>query len=282
MNSKLKFILSMFISLFLIFGIIVTYIGYLGKYLLSSSDFCISQIENTNIAQTVYDNLELTFDSQYSTTAIPAEVYMDCIDVEWIENTMKEHVYSSYSLLQGTAEQVAYSPDYTELEASITQYFEEYAQQNNYQKDEVYNQKLTQSIENAKTIINNSTDIYKLEVMKKANIWSKAGKLKNIIEKIVPVCTISVIVLIVILILFKNPVYWIGTSLFASGAILTVPTVWVLASSVIRSFSIKEVAIYTVVTGAMTQLTEIVMISGIIMLVIGIIMIISGIIMNRK
>ncbi len=279
-NGIVNTILNLVVSFLMVFVIMATTVCFVGNYLTSSPEFCINQVEKTNISQTVYNTMKRNFETQYSTTAIPPEVYLDVIDKEWIENAIIKQIEVTYSLISGES-RISYSPDYSALEASITDYFEKYAEENNYVKDDLYNKKLAQTIENTKISINNSVDVYKLETMKRANIWSKVGKLGKTIDEIFPVCIIAMVVLLILLIVLKNPIYWLGTSLFTSGTIFTVPCAWVLTSSVIQRFTIKEVSIYTIVTSAMTSLTELVLSIGIVMLVSALIMIISGIILER-
>jgi hypothetical protein len=276
----LNTILNITASFLLVFAIIISYAGYLADNIVSSPQFCTSQIEENQISQKVYDSLKLNLDLRYNSTAIPSEVYLNAITTEWLDNSIKEQILSSYRQFDNPDE--VYSADYTALEQSLTEYFEKYADENNVLKDDVYEKKLEDTITEAKSLVSNAYDVYKLETMKKANIWSKVKKVRDILNKILPLCIVGIVILIIILILLKNPIYWIGASLFADGFILTVPSALILSSSLIMRFSIKEPAIYSVVTSAMTSLTKTVMTAGIIMIVISLIMITSDIIINKK
>lgn len=279
-GKTVNILLSIMASFLLVFAVIISYAGYLAGNIVSSPQFCISQIEEQQILQKVYDSLKSKLDLRYNSTAIPSEVYLNAITPEWLDSSIKEQVSSSYEQFDNP--NATYSPDYTALEQSLTEYFEKYAGENNILKDEVYEKKLADTITEAKSLVNSSYDVYKLETMKKANIWNKVKKARDIVSKALPLCIIAMAILILILILLKNPIYWIGVSLFADGIILTIPTAWILSSSFIMRFSIKDPAIYSVVTGAMTSVTETVMTTGIIMTIISIIMITADIIIKRN
>ena len=84
----------------------------------------ISQMHRHDAGQKVYDSLNTKFQNDYNTTAVPAEVYMGTISVDWLEQCMENKVTALYGKGSGDI-------DFSALESSITDYFEKYAEENN-------------------------------------------------------------------------------------------------------------------------------------------------------
>ena len=78
---------------------------------------------------------------------------------------------------------------------------------------------------------------------------------------------------VLLLLLLRNG-YWIGTSCFGAGALLTVGAGVVFGTGVIHRFVLKEAAVYAVVTGTMTALTTAVLVAGIVLLAIGVVLLV--------
>ncbi|MFR4476517.1 MAG: hypothetical protein ACLT3Y_04440 [Ruminococcus callidus] len=99
-------------------------------------------------ARKVYDALKSQFETEYNATAVPADVYLDALSADWLEDAMKQQVTDSY---QNPADKTV--PDFSALEQSITDYFERYAAENHCEKDSTYDTKLAQTIQNAEHTI---------------------------------------------------------------------------------------------------------------------------------
>lgn len=116
----------------------------------------ISQMHRHDAGQKVYDSLNTRFQNDYNTTAVPAEVYMDTISVDWLEQCMENKVTALYGKGSGDI-------DFSALESSITDYFEKYAEENNCAKDDTYNEKLRETIDNGEKVISDATDLLRTE-----------------------------------------------------------------------------------------------------------------------
>ena len=113
--------------------------GYAG-YLLSSPKVCLSQVEKQQAAARIHDSVESYFTAQYQTTAIPAETYLNVVTEDWIAERLEEQITSEYQILNG--EKLSYQLDMSDLEAALTQFFSDYAEEINYTKDSTYEHKL--------------------------------------------------------------------------------------------------------------------------------------------
>ena len=160
--------------------------------------------------------------------------------------------------------------DFSALESSITDYFEKYAEENHYVKDDTYNEKLQETIDNGEKIISDATDLLRKDTLQKAGYLSKLEKLRTLAFAGAGVCGVLTVLLLVLL---RNG-YWIGTGCFGAGALLTVGAGVVFGTGVIYRFVLKEAAVYAVVTGTMTALTTAVLVAGIVLLAIGVVLLV--------
>lgn len=257
-NAMGGVILRLILSILLAFSLLGTAGSAVGVSLLHSPSLLISQMHKQNAGQKVYDSLNTKFQNDYNTTAVPAEVYMDAISVDWLEQCMVSKAEALYGADGNFL-------DFSALESSITDYFEQYAAENNCEKDDTYTQKLSETIQNAEKTISDATDICQTETLQKSGYLSKLEKLRTLTFAGAGVCGVLTILL---LLLLRNG-YWIGTGCFSAGALLTAGGAAVLCSGVIRRFVLKEAAVYAVFTGTMTALTRMVLFAGIALLILG-------------
>lgn len=266
------------LSILLVFTLLGTCGGAVGVFLLQSPSLLVSQLEKQDAAQKAHDTLQTKFEAEYNTTAVPGSVYMDVITVDWLANAMEEQVVTFYDQAHGSdrAPYVNYAP----LEESITTYFEQFAAENNYAKDDTYTKKLDETIQSAEKTVQNAVDVYHIQTMKDAGIWQKLHQLRMPLWIAVIGCAL-LSVLWMILLRRDRPCYWIGTSLFADGVMLIVPAACVLGSGMIWQFAWKEPAVYAVFTGTMTFLTQLVFTVGMILLAAGLALL-AGSLLRRK
>ena len=134
-------LLRLILSILLVFSLLGTVGSAVGVSVLCGPSQLISQMHRHDAGQKVYDSLNTKFQNDYNTTAVPAEVYMDTISVDWLEQCMENKVTALYGKDSGDI-------DFSALESSITDYFEKYAEENNCAKDDTYNEKLRETIDN--------------------------------------------------------------------------------------------------------------------------------------
>ncbi len=254
-------LLRLILSILLVFSLLGTVGSAVGVSVLCSPSQLISQMHRHDAGQKVYDSLNTKFQNDYNTTAVPAEVYMDTISVDWLEQCMENKVTALYGKGSGDI-------DFSALESSITDYFEKYAEENNCAKDDTYNEKLRETIDNGEKVISDATDLLRTETLQKSGYLSKLHKLRTLTFAGVGVCGVLTVLL---LLLLRNR-YWIGTGCFGAGALLTAGAGVIFGTGVIHRFVLKEAAVYAVVTGTMTALTTAVLVSGIVLLALGVVL----------
>lgn len=259
-TGKGGLLLRLILSILLVFSLLGTVGCAVGVYALHGPSLMIAQLKKQDAAQKVYDSLNTKFQNDYNMTAVPAEVYMDTISVDWLEQGMEAQIRSFY-----TFENVPESLDFSALEDSITAYFEKYAEENNCAKDDTYTQKLEETIQNGEKAITDAADICQTQTIQKAGYLPKLHKLRALAYAGLAVCAVVSAALLLAL----HQLYWIGTGCFGAGVLLTAASAVVLGSGVIRQFVLKEAAVYAVFTGTMYTLTITVLVSGIVLLALG-------------
>ena len=270
MKSKIRVVLSVLVCIILVFVIIGTTGVIMVDKLFTAQYFC-NQVARTNTYENAYNALIKDFSDNYSVSNIPSEIYEKSFTKEWMRNAIDEKINSTFEKREANV-------DCSAVEKNITEYFENYAHEAHVMKDETYDQKLAESISYAEKTALNAADVYSLEVMKKAGITIKVSSYVELARKYMYPCFGLAIILLFILIILRRPVYWVGTALFASGVLMTVPTAVVLLNDMIQRFSLKDYTTYNLVTEVLKTVTRDLMRTGIIILVIGVIMIIISII----
>ena len=253
---------------------------------LARPSVCTSIIKEEKLAEKVYTALEKDFKEAYNTTAIPPETYMDAITTEWLEAEMCHHTELYMNYING-AESAVYEADFTALEESITAFFYDYAESIDYEPDDVFEEKLSETITNAEKKITQRMDAFYMQTLQANGILPK-------VQKYLPYVTglswglwgVS-IVLIGLLVVLEHGggwrrIYWAGCGLFGAGALLTAPCAYILGTDAISGFAIKEPIVYTAITSLLEGALQWFMIKAIVFGAIGLLLIILSVILNKK
>lgn len=274
MKSKIISLANIVVCILLVFVLIGTFGMFMADKIYTANYF-IFQAIRTDTYESAYNSLMQDFSDSYDTTNIPIEVYEKAFTRDWMTNAIEETIHSTFEDREANI-------DFADAEKTITEYFEEYARKSHVIKDDVYAQKLEESLSYAEKVAADKADVYSLNVLKQAGITDKisahvdfARKYRNLI------LAISVILMIVLKFL-KNPIYWIGTSFFSSGMIMTIPTAIIKLSGSISKLSLKDGTAYTLITGILNSWTNTVLIAGVIMLLFGVVFIAVQLIAGRK
>ncbi len=267
MKTKLRPVLKVLLTMLLVFSLIGTSLSVFGYGILMRPDYLISKVEHTNTYENTYHALMKKFEEQYNATAIPVAIIEEAVTPDWTRNAINAQIQASFAQFDDETAQP--DTDYSAIADTITAFFEEYAHENHAIKDETYQTKLKESIDNTTQTVASAIDVYRLETMKKAGILAKIGKVRALIPTVMYGCIGATVVLMLLLLLLKKPVYWLGTALFAAGLITTLPTAYVILSDLVERFSFKEYTTFTLVTGTMNHLVETLLTIGIGMSVIG-------------
>lgn len=276
-----KTLVQLLLSLVLIFSILAAVAGGIGVFLTASPSLLLSQLERQQAPAKTRSALESYYQTEYNATAVPPEVYLDVLSENWLRDAMELKITAAYDQLHG--KNTAAQPDYSALEQSITDYFETYAAENGYEKDDSYTQKLENTIQDAEKKVDSVIDVYHLGTLEKAGIWHKVQVLSKPLWLLFGGGVVLTLVLAAVLLVLRNhPLYWIGSGLFTDGVLLTLPAAAILGSGVISRFSLKDAAVYSVFTGTMKALVLGVLIFGGISLAAGLMLLIGSIARERS
>lgn len=237
-------------------------------------EYLIAQAANTNTYNNAYNSLMKRFSDNYSISNIPIDVYEKSFTQEWMKKAVDEKINSTF---ENSNEFI----DCSASKENITEYFETYAHEEHVIKDETYENKLAEAIDYAQKTALNEADVYSLDVMKRAGILNKIASYAELVRKYKYACFSGLAVLLIIMIILKRTTYWIGTALFSSGMLLLIPSVIIKAENMIQKFSLKNFTTYTLVTGTLNSLNDIVLVNGCILLGLGILLIAVYCIFNR-
>ena len=133
MNRASTYLFSLFLSVLLVFSI-------LGTALLTVVDFTITPenavalTQENSIDQKVYDYLDKLYKDRYYTSGIPAGVYMEAIDNNWLREIIEADINDGFEVLnEHTALERKFKNE--ELENNIRNFFSNYADSVGAEKD---------------------------------------------------------------------------------------------------------------------------------------------------
>ncbi len=240
-------------------------------------------IREEKLAEKAYAAIESDFKSQYNTTAVPAEVYMESIDTEWLEDEMCTRTDAYLKSINGV-ELDSLADDYNGLESNIESFFYEYAESIDYTPDEAFDEKLSEITVNAKETIDNRTDAFYLETISENSTVKAIAKYITAIKWALLGIVIIMMAALALLERKRNVrrIYWFGTGVFCGSILTAVPCVYLLCTNAVSSFSIKDPSTYAAVTNLLTGGIWSILTRSIVYGAIGTAIIAICIVMSRK
>ncbi len=245
-------------------------------------------IEEKDIAQKVHTALAKDFSEAYNTTAIPADVYMNAISTEWIEANMYARTEGWFAYLNDkNAEKNTAEIDFTTLEESITTFFYEYAESIDYEPNDVFDEKLTETIQNAERKITNRMDAFYLETLHKSGITETAQTYLPYLTWLSRGLWALSLILIVALVLLERRenwrrIYWPGCGMFCSGILTAAVPIYILAADKIAGFAIKNPIVYTSITTLLEDGCFGLAQRAVRFAAVGLVMLVTAILLNKK
>ncbi len=232
--------------------------------------------EQEALADKAYTSLESYFQSRSNSTGIPAEVYTDVIDREMLHAAILDSVNQAFDYLNGKSDSYAFTMDFTEMHSSIEAFFSSYAEENGYQKDQVYEEKVASVIAEAEAKIRFVTDTFKFSTMYEKGWLETAKSYISYLNLACTLCIAGAAVLFVLLILcnLKQPahlLYWSGLAAGIPALLMLIPCAYITATDYFAGFAIKDPQIFAAVVGYLRHITSGVMTMEIVTLVIAVI-----------
>lgn len=235
--------------------------------------------EQQNLDQKTYDAIASYFQSRSNSTAIPPEIYLDTIHTDQLKTDILYSVYQGFDYLNGKSETYEFTMHFGELEESVTNFFEQYADENSYQKDDAFYQKIQENISEAESKILYYTDTFKFSTLYERGWLAKIRSYLRLFRTIMTVLCIVTAVTLIALILcckadFSELLYWLGLSTTIPGLLISLPCLYILATNYFSGFVVKDAQIFAAVVGYLQYVTSQICIASAVTGVIGILLLV--------
>ncbi len=273
------FIPNVLLSFLLVFFLLAAQMTVFVKaYVLNTNTFRTIAVEQ-QLADKAYASLESYFQTRSNSTGIPAEVFTDVMTPEELHEGILGSMEQAFAYLNGKTHSYEFTMDFTALEASVNTFFSDYAEENGYQKDAVYEQKVASVIEEAKAEIIFVTDTFKFTTMYNQGWLQTARTYFAYLTPAMAAClaAVGVILLLLVVCNLKQPLhllYWTGISGFTAALLLLIPCSILTAKDYFSGFAIKDPQIFAAVVGYLESIISAVTMLEIVTLVIAVIFLI--------
>ena len=250
---------NVILSVIFVFSFIGLSLTTEAKDKLLSSSFYISSAEKHDIYLRVTNHADDYFTKSYAVSGIPAEVYMDGLDDKTIKDAVDGKIENFFDYVSGKSSKIEETEiDFSVLEKNLTDYFSEFAEENNVEVNEDFTKQLDKTIETAESEIDSFTTIYMMDYMEKAGIPQTLRKVYPIIAAAPFVFMGVLLVGLVILILLNRKnlrfvFYWISTSGICASVIILIPCIILKYSDYFSRLVMRNDYIYYAVTGLLND-----------------------------
>ncbi len=250
---------NLILSVIFVFSFIGLSLTTEAKDKLLSSSFYISSAEKHDIYLRVTNHADDYFTKSYAVSGIPAEVYMDGLDDKTIKDAVDGKIENFFDYVSGKSSKIEETEiDFSALEKNLTDYFSEFAEENNVEVNEDFTKQLDKTIETAESEIDSFTNIYMMDYMEKAGIPQTLRKVYPIIAAAPFVFMGVLMVGLVILILLNRKnlrfvFYWISTSGVCASVIILIPCIILKYSDYFSRLVMRNDYIYYAVTGLLND-----------------------------
>ncbi|MGN0612682.1 MAG: hypothetical protein ACI4JB_02165 [Porcipelethomonas sp.] len=285
-----KYVPGLILSIVLIFSLIGTGAAAIAKFYLLDESTYIENSDENNIPQKALEEIGTYFKNSEDYSGIPESVYMSAIsedDVKKLIDMKIENVFDYIKGLDQDEDDLNAELDFSSLEKSISDYFNEFAEENNVEIDDAYKNQLQNTIDTAESEISSFTDIYMLSLIGKTGAISKTRSLYSYLDIIMYICGGLALLCIVLIAVFmrkniKNALYWISISLICASVLALIPTLCLKISGFTDRLIISNRCIYDSVTAFLSGTLTTLIVCELILLVIGAVLIITSLLISRK
>lgn len=227
-----------------------------------SPSFYISSVQKHDIYRRVIDYTEDYFEKSYAVSGIPAEIYVDGLEDKIIKQAVDGKINSLFDYISGKTDKIEEAEiDFSQLEKNISDFFNEFAEENNVELNETFTNQLDKTIRSAENDINTFTNIYMIDYMEKAGILQNIRKVYPYIQPVL-YTLVGITVLCIILLIFINKkelksfLYWLSVSGICSSVILLIPCIIIKSSDYFSRLIMRTDYIYFAVTGLLNDLVN--------------------------
>lgn len=277
MRKMEKYIPNLILSVILIFSLLGAEGVAFAKYRVFNEQVCIDAVESNDVTGKVLDSIEKYFENSSNYSRIPSDVYMSAVDENLVKKAVEAKITGIFSYIKGETDEISESEiDFTELEKSIDDYFNEFAEKNNVEINDDFKSQLSKTIETAESEIDDFTDVFMLSYIKKTGALSKVRKIYGMLDVAMIVTAVAAIVCVILIFVMNLKkksyfLYWLSASVICSSAIAFIPGLYIRFSGYVKGLVIRNDYIYSAVTGFINKLNDELIILESAALVLGII-----------
>ena len=288
MKKASTYIASVIFSLLLIFLMIGAVLAGVVRWCALDNDTLLSIVESQDLAARVHSTLETNAKQQESTTGIPADVYASAISEEQLAPIIRDTVTNGFAYLRGDTASLGISPDFSELESNIRDFFVSYAEEQNIEQNEKLEEAIRSTADAAEANILAACDVFRFGSLNDAGVIKQA-------KVIVPWAGAAALAMIVLVLLFAlflflinvheqgGGFYWCATSALIASVLLLIPSVWLYRERWFDRFAVKTDQTFAAVTGYLYANTKAVILSALCGIAVSVIMyLIFGLIRRHK
>lgn len=273
------YIPNVLLTFLLVFSLLGTELALFAKHVVLNAATFQTVAEQQDLKEKAYKTLETDFKAKSSSTGIPAEVFLAPMDKEALHQGILDSVTQAFDYLNGKSDNYEFTMDFTALEASVSGFFSDYAEENGYEKDAAYEEKVASVIAESEKRVLFVCDTFKLSTMHRNGWLSKARKYLGYLDTGVTAGIAATAVLLVLLLVCNRKqwvhlAYWCGLSAFIAGLLLLVPCVYLTVTDYFSAFALSDPQIFAAVVGFLQLLTARAMTMAGVTLGIGIVLLI--------
>ncbi len=238
------------LSVILCFALIFSMVLICAVPTATSSSTYVEISEKENLAEKIYDEINLNFIDLAGSTNIPKEVFDGAISVEQIEEILPLYIRSLVDYAFKKSDIIfEISPDFTALEENLTEFFIDYAEENSIERDDAFLKQQEKTISETKEEI---MAYLELSIFKKAmDILSPyAVKAKTYGYLAVTVLVILCALLFIALRFLdkKHFIFWAFMSILVSCLIIVCACLFLILTGTFDNFILSEIVMKTFVS----------------------------------
>lgn len=273
MKRPIQYLLSVMLTLLLVFTTAGSVILGILQYRALDAVTCNQILAEKNLDVRVLENLTAYYTEQVNTSGIPADVYTKSLSTEQIKGIIEQSIDNAFGYLHGTQDFTTVDADFSLLEENLTAFFKQYAEENGYQQDKTFEKSLQTAIDNAKTNVLTTADVFRFQTLYEAKVLTKLRPYVPWVSRGLIICIAASVILLVMLALLhrkelKTLLYWAASALFTASLLMLVPAMVIHFSRWFDRFAVKADQIFVAVTSYLYDMTAAVMVAGCIGIVI--------------
>lgn len=262
MKKKLRhYIPNVILTILLVFVMMGTEVVILADRIALNPNTFVYISDQQKLDEKGYAKLTDYFRTRANSTGIPESVFLDAFTAEDLRSGIAYNLASSLAYLKGSRAEATTDIDFTKLDAAVTDFFVQYAEENGYEQDEMFQQKLAATISEAQAQIVECADPFRFQTLR-ANGWLAKGRTAvgylgtALIAGIAGAALLIVLLILLNLHQAEHLCYWIGLASFTAGLLLAAPCIYLTATDYFSGFAFKDPQVFPAIVTLLRLLTS--------------------------